>query len=221
MDKELIFKRLADEDAAVLLKLLDYAYEELKPSQRRSVFGEIAKSLIPEVIEGEALLQEIQNFQQASLNGDYYAPFNVNSKNFMDIPEETSEWCDLMRDFLESSSRLSQQGDHELAVECFRPLYELIDAIDSGEEIVFAEEVGSWMIPGDQKVFLQAYLTSLAATATPEVFTEQVLPLVRRDSYSSFVDKVYTTARKFANDAQKKHLQAEVKRQNIRTRPRS
>ena len=221
MDKTLIFKHLANEDASVLLKLLDDAYEELKPSQRRSVFGEFAKSLLPEVIEGEELLQEIQTFQQASFNSDYYAPFDINSKNFMHIPEETSEWYDLMGNFLESSSRLSNQGDHAIAVECFRPLYDLIGAMESGEEIIFADEIGSWMIPGDRKVYLKAYLTSLAATASPEGFTEQVLPLVRRDSYSSFVDKVYTTARKFANDEQKKHLRAEVKRQNIRTRPRS
>ncbi len=93
--------------------------------------------------------------------------------------------------------------------------------MESGEEIVFADELGSWMIPGDEKQYISAYLTSLAAIATPEQFTEQVLPLVKRDSYSSFVRQVYKTARKVGNAAQKKLLQAEAKRQNIRTQRKS
>jgi hypothetical protein len=40
--------------------------------------------------------------------------------------------------------------------------------MERGEEIVFADEYGSWMIPGDEKTFVQAYVTSLAAVETPD-----------------------------------------------------
>jgi hypothetical protein len=45
---------------------------------------------------------------------------------------------------------------------------EVLEAMESGDEIIFAEEAGCWMIPTDEKAWLRAYLTSLAATATPE-----------------------------------------------------
>lgn len=73
------------------------------------------------------------------------------------------------------------------------------------------------MIPGDEKKQIAAYLKSLAATATPEAFTAAALPLVRRDSYASFSGKVYASAMKAANKAQKANLEAEVARQRIKT----
>ena len=91
--------------------------------------------------------------------------------------------------------------------------------MERGEEIVFAEEVGSWMIPGDEKVYLRAYIRALADTATPEAFTEAVLPLLRRDSYASFTQKVYATAIRAANTRQKAQLKAAITRHHIKTKP--
>ena len=89
--------------------------------------------------------------------------------------------------------------------------------MESGEEIVFAHELGSWMIQGDQKAFITAYLTSLAATVSPEEFAATAAPLIKRDSFHSFSDQVYPTALRIANDAQKERLEAELQRQQIRT----
>jgi hypothetical protein len=89
---------------------------------------------------------------------------------------------------------------------------------DGDEEIVFADELGSWMIPGDEKIFVKAYLKSLSLTSSAEEFAKATLPLIRRDSYSSFANKIYATARRFANKEQKGYLQKEVERQNIRTK---
>ncbi len=221
MDKERLFHQLQQQDSTVLIELLDDAYEIMTTNQRRSVFSHLMTRVAPVVINGKQLLAQIQQFNQDSRAGAYYAPFNINSKNFMDIPEETETWFEHLGDFLKDSSRLTAQGEHEPAVSCFQILYQLIDAMESGEDIVFADELGSWMIPGDEKQSITAYLTSLAAIATPEQFTESALPLVRRDSYSSLMHQVYTTARKVGNPAQKKYLQAEVKRQNIRVQPKS
>jgi hypothetical protein len=221
MDKEKLFQQLQQQEQAVLLERLNDAYEVMNTSQRRQIFSHLLQQLPPAVIDGKHLLQKIQKFAQDSHAGQYYAPFNVNSKNFMNIPEETEAWFDELGDRLKDCSRLTEQGEHEPAIACFQILYQLIDAMESGESIVFADELGGWMIPGDEKLYVDNYLTSLAAIATPEQFTEQALSLVKRDSYASFVHQVYKTACKLGNATQKKQLQAEVKRQNIRTRRQS
>lgn len=220
MDKDALFKHLSTQEPAVLLDLLSQAYDQMDHDQRRWVFGKVVESLPPEPVDGEILLDEIQIFEDNSLAGTYYASFDINSKNFMDIPEETEEWFEELSDFLKAATQLSQQGDHRDAVECFKILYSLIKRMEWGEEIVFADELGSWMIHGDHKAYITAYLTSLATVASPEEFATTTAPLVQRDSYQSFSDRVYPTALRIANEAQKEQLKAEIKRQKIRTTPR-
>ena len=152
----------------MLLDLLSRAYDEMKVDQRDVVFGKYVRELPPEPVEGESLLRQIEVFKERSLAGFYYAPFAINSKNWTHIPEETKEWFEEMGDYLKASCQLTKQGDHLHAVACFELLYELIEAVDSGEEIVFAEELGSWMIPIREKDFLADYMTSMAATMTPD-----------------------------------------------------
>jgi hypothetical protein len=57
------------------------------------------------------------------------------------------------------------------AVACFAILQELLDALNRGKEIIFAEEAGSWMIPTDEKAWKKAYATSLAAIYTGALMT--------------------------------------------------
>lgn len=221
MDKARLFEILEKQDLSVLIDLLDLAYDEMDTNQRRSVFGEIVKKIPTSVIDAKELLKEIKVFHKKSLNGKYYAPFNVNSKNYMHIPEKTEEWFETLGDFLENSTRVVEQGEHLFAIKCFGLLYELIDKMEDGEEIVFADELGSWMIPGDEKKFISAYITSLASNSTPEEFTKVTLPLIRRDSCESFANKVYSSVIGAANKEQRAYLEGEIKRQNIETKPRS
>lgn len=220
MDKKLVFEYLKTQEFAVLLGLLDSAYDEMDTNQRRSVFGKLVHQMPPPVVDGEELLVDIEGFHSESLAGVYYAPFDINSKNYMDIPEETEEWFELLGDFLEKSRLLSQQGNHPYAIQCFGLLYDLIDVMDQGDTIVFAHELGSWMIPGDEKPCIQAYITSLAVCSTPEEFATATIPLLRRDSYESFANKVYATVIKAASKEQRVHLDEEIARQNIRTTPK-
>jgi hypothetical protein len=104
-------------------------------------------------------------------------------------------------------------------VRCFAALYELFEAVDAGEEIIFAEEAGTWMIPFDGKEWLEAYLRSLAATATPEEFTAATAPIIRADSRRSFSDETYSSAQAVATPEQKAHLDAELRRQKVPTGP--
>jgi hypothetical protein len=146
----------------------------------------------------------------------YYAPFDINSKNFSHIPTETEEWFEKLGELLQSSTQLTKQEEHLFAVKSFKMLYELIDRMENGEEIIFADEYGSWMIPGEEKEFLDSYIFSLSKVKTPEEYTQIVIPLLKRDSYSSFCDQVYSIALKHSNKEQVKFLKNEIKQQNIK-----
>ena len=221
MDKARLLQFLSTQDVSVLLDLLSKAYDEMAHDQRQDVFGKYARSLPPVPVDGEALLGEIERFHRRSLAGVYYAPFDINSKNWRHVPEETKEWFERLGDLLQASCQLTAQGDHLHAMACFGALYEVIEAMESGDEIVFGDEIGSWMIPGDERQYIAAYMTSLAATATPEEFTAVALPLIRRDNRHSFATQAYASAIGAATEAQKAHLEAETRRQKIRTERKS
>lgn len=166
---------------------------------------------------GKKLLREIKKFQRESLAGAYYAPFNMNSKNYMYIPPETEAWFDRLGELLAASTQLAKRREHQPATDCFGLLFELIEAMESGEEIVFADEIGSRMIPGDEKRYIAAYLKSLAATVTPEAFAAVAVPLLRRDSHQSFTGQVYQSAVRVVTKEQRTYLEAEIERQKIKT----
>ena len=173
----------------------------------------------PEPVDGVKLLRVVRKLRRETLAGVYYAPFNVNSKNWMHIPKETEDWFDRLGQLLQASTQLTKQKEHSQAVACFEILYELIGAMEDGQEIVFADELGSWMIPGDEKKFIAAYLKSLSAVATPEEFTAAAIPLIRRDSHYAFADQVYRSATRVATKAQKVSLQMEIERQSVKISP--
>ncbi len=201
----------------MLLELLGAAYDAMTHDQRQVVFGPHAETLPPAREDGETLLEEIELFHSQSYAKAYYAPFRINSKNFMHIPEETNQWFEQLGDFLEASCKLTAQGDHLHAVSCFDLLYELITSIDYGDEIVFAHELGSWMIPANEQDFQNAYLISLAATATPLEFTEKAVYLIQRDGMHSFAYHAYVSALDVASTEQREHLDATLQEKKIQT----
>ena len=219
MDDTRLFAFLQYQESAVLIEVLQRAYRAMTTKQRQAVFGALEKQLPPVPMDGAQLHSAIATFSQASLAGAYYAPFPINSRNFSDIPEETDAWFAQLGDYLARSTTLADQGQPQLACTCFGLLYALIEQMERGAEIVFAEEVGSWMIPGDEKVYLGAYIGALADTATPEAFTEAVIPLLRRDSYASCIHRVYTIAMRVANRQQKAQLTAAITRHHIKIKP--
>src|SRR3954453_9968010 len=202
---------------AALLELLEQAFFEMEPKQQRAVFGELTKKPPAARAIGAALVEEVAEFDRDSRARQYYQSFNINSKNFNHIPDKTDEWFDRLGDLLTETSKLTRQGDHATAVACFDRLYALIETMEDGDSIVFAHELGSWMIPVEEKEWVADYLTSLAATTTPDEFAAKVIPLIRRDSGQSFAAHTYQSALKAASKEQATHLKAEIARQQIRT----
>jgi len=209
---------LKNQDPSTLLPLLEAAFDTMTTNQRREVFGKLDFDGKASNVDRKNLLNQVKKFYDDSLEGIYYAPFEVNSKNYMDIPEETEEWFEKLGDLLGDATKVSETGSHQLAVDCFRILYELIEKIDEGEEIVFADELGSWMIPADERSFLKAYLQSLSAVSNPEELTEAVIPLLKRDSHQSLSGKIYKSAIQVADKEQKKALQAAIKSEKVKVK---
>jgi len=216
MNKERLFKFLEKQNYPTLLTLLDSAFNAMDTNLRHDVFWKIYSEMPPSQVKDEKLLDTIKQFYEDSLSGYYYEPFDITSKNFSDVPEETDAWFDELRDHLEDCTRLTDQGDHEMAVRCFKLLHELIDKMEDGEEIVFADEYGTWMIGGDEKRVVTSYLRSLSAISTPEEYAIGAIPVIKRDSYESFHNNVYSIALKIADGAQKTLLIKEVKKQEIK-----
>ena len=218
MNKKRLFSYLDGQDKEMLLALLDDAYDEMENEARYRVFGKHEKNAPLLHVDGDDLLFDVEYFYKSSLAGDYYRPFRINSRNFADVPRETEEWFEELGNYLQSATQLSNQGDHMEAVICFEILYRLIDRFEHGEEIVFSDEVGTWMIEGDHSLPMRAYLTSLAVMSDPDQFTKAVIPLIKGGSGLTL--KVYDVACELGNEAQKAALITEVCRLESRTKSR-
>jgi hypothetical protein len=219
-DRSQLFDILKRQKKSVLLDLLERSYDVMDPKQQRAVFGALTKQPPTAKVKAAALLEEVEQFRRDSLAGKYYQSFMINSKNWTHIPDKTDEWFDRLGDLLKDTSKLTGQGNHAEAVACFDRLYALIGAMESGDkEIVFADELGSWMIPVREEVWVADYLISLAATTTPDEFAAKAIPLIRRDSYQSFAAHTYKSALKAASKDQALQLKVEIKRLQIQTNP--
>lgn len=216
MNEQRLFELLRHQPPATLLGLLQHAYRQLTVAQRETVFYALYTRAPAAIVNGQELQQRISSFCADSLAGKYYAAFEWNSKTYNQVPEETAQWFDLLNDLLADSTQLSTHGEHAVAVECFGLLYGLIEQMEEGDEIVFAHELGMWMLPGDEKPYLAAYVTSLAAVSTPEEFPATVVPLIQRDG-PSFTKQVYDAALRVATKEQRTALKAAVKRLKLRT----
>ena len=216
-----LFEFLERQSSSVLVQMLQDAYHEMSVAQRQSVFGKYVEDFSLDMVDGEVLLEEIVVFHSGSLDGVYFEPFAEEAKRYGELPEETEEWVEKMSEFLESTTRLTEQGDHLVAVQCYEMLFELIMEVESGSEIVYAQDPGIRLIPGDPRKYINGYITSLSVTLRPEDFTREVMPLLRQEGAVSFKHHVYTAVINIANKAQKIDLLRELKRQELRTQPRS
>ncbi|NIB45056.1 hypothetical protein HBA55_36095 [Pseudomaricurvus alkylphenolicus] len=217
MNKAILFSALKEQGKTNLIEILCCCFDEMSTHQRRTVFGTLYDKTDMPILVSESVLEDVLEFCKESFEGVYYAPFEINSRNCTHIPEETEEWFEKLNDLLQLGFQLTKQEEHHSAVSVFDMLYKLIDRMETGEEIVFSDEYGSWMIPGDERRYLEAYIISLACVSTPQEYARKAADLVERDSFGSFRNKVYSAALKYANEEQIEALNQEVKTKNIRT----
>lgn len=209
IDKEEVrafLRRLRDKD---VYRLLDRAVD-LLPATR-----------LPKLLEGyvdpdelratsarsSRLLDAVKGFHEASLSGEYYESFDVNSKNFMDESRGTAAWIAECNRLLEHSVALAESGDHEQACECFDLILTLLRRVDDcmDDIIFFADEGGSWQVGVDWRRMLPAYFQSLAATSEPKEFAEHSINAIE-DFAAHDRNRYLRNARRHASTAQKKAL---------------
>jgi len=131
MDKESVFQLLANQETAVLLDLLNRAYEQMNDKQRQAVFGPhavvgnaLAVDDEPErsEVDGKRLLEAAEELKAESLAGAYWAPFRVNSKNYMEVPDKTRAWFKQLAEMLEDACLLFDRHAYEAHIRALERL---------------------------------------------------------------------------------------------------
>lgn len=201
MEEKILIKALKKQTKEQLISLLLESYGELNKPRRKRIFGSVYDKVKTPKFNAQKIYEEIQEFYKESIAGKYYAPFAINSKNFSDIPEETELWCDLIAKHFTDTLELFNREEYKMATECFDKLYYLQD--NMCEEIVFADELGTWMIPIKQATYIPKYIESMAKTKTAEGFKRGIKMLMDFDDYDYKKTKVFNKAMRVGTQEQK------------------
>ena len=214
-----LFMSLEKKEKSDVLSILRKSYSEMNTQQREIVFGEYInneiKKLIIEKHDAEEICDEVNDFYVDSLAGVYYAPFKINSKNYMNLPEETDDWCSKFCMLLDETSQLAKHNFHKEAVQCFQKLFNLIDKIGD-DNIIFGDEIGSWMVGGNRKQATIAYISSASHILTDNEFVDHLIPILVMDSHESFSNEVYRQASLLSTNEKFSLLQLTIEQKKIK-----
>ena len=201
-------RRLSNES---VFYMLDDAIELLPPAKLHKIAKKYldVKRLRPdaETATSPSLLKDVKRFQKASLAGEYYESFAVNSKNYREQSAGTSAWIAEYRRFLDRCVINAKKGNPAEVREAMDILFGLLDRIDEGGDdvIFFADEGGSWQVGVDWARVLPTWFKALSATAEPEDFAKRVTAVLSCH-YSYGRDKMLAIARRTATTQQRKAL---------------
>lgn len=141
-----LLKLLAQQEKTALLAYLEACLIAMSQEQQQAVFGQLVYAQHTAKLSPDEVLAAVNQFHADSLAGKYYAPFNMNSKNYNWVPPETEAWFDEISTWLDRSCELATEGQQPYAKKCLDLLLELVNKMNDGEEIAFAHELGDWMI---------------------------------------------------------------------------
>jgi len=145
MDNEQLRILILKSNPQELIQYLDACLEQMTNQQIDAVFGDLYFEQVIQRMAPGVVLEQIEKFLKKSLAGEYYAPFNMNSKNYNWVPPETEQWYNELSTWLDRSCELVEEGHREIGKECLDICFQLIDKqID--DDTVFAHELGDWMI---------------------------------------------------------------------------
>jgi hypothetical protein len=153
------------------------------------------------------LLTEVRRFEKASLDGQYYESFDINSKNYMEKSDGTCAWiADHIR-LLDRCVIHARNTKPAEVCEAMDILFGLLDHIDEGHDdvIFFGDEGGSWQVGVDWPRVLPVWFKVLAATVAPEEYAGRIMALVTRHCHYDR-DKMLAIARRTATTEQRKAL---------------
>lgn len=167
------------------------------------------RSLRPVTNHPGKLLARVRSFERTSLAGDYYDPFDVNSKNYMKKSSGTIAWIAECNRLLDLCVVQAQTADATEVRQSFDTIFALLDEIDacSKDIIFFADEAGAWQVGVDWERVLPSWFKVLSATAKPEEYARRVVDLLNRHCHYER-PKMLPVARKVATLAQARALAA-------------
>src|SRR6266436_8267916 len=195
--------------------ILDDAIELLPPANLLKIAKKYfdLKRLRPdaEQVTNPSLLTEVKRFEKASLAGEYYESFGVNSKNYTQQSSGTSAWIAEYLRLLDRCVINAKKSNPAEVREAMDILFGLLNHIDECHDdvIFFADEGGSWQVGVDWASVLPVWFKVLSATAEPEEYAKRITALLScRYAYGR--DKMLAIARRTATTYQREAL-AEVK----------
>lgn len=126
--------------------------------------------------DAASLLEDVRRFQAASMAGEYYESFDVDSKNFMQMSKGTEAFVAEFDRLLRKCIQATDKDPRASVREAFEMLFALLRRIDEWREdiIFFADEAGSWQVGVNWWAALPAYFSCLADTASAEEFAREV-----------------------------------------------
>lgn len=129
-----------------------------------------------------SLRASVEAFARASLAGEYYEPFDVDSRNSTQRSAGTLSWTAECRRLFERCARADSSAAPTEVRGAFEVLFDLLDRVDEGQDdvVFFADEGGSWQVGVDWEAVLPAWFGVLSATAQPEEFARLVVERVSR-----------------------------------------
>jgi hypothetical protein len=157
-----------------------------------------------------SLLMDVKRFAKASLAGEYYESFDVNSKNCTQESAGTSAWIAEYRRLLDRVVINARKSNPAEVREAMDILFGLLNHIDEclDDVIFFADEGGSWQVGVDWPRVFPVWFEVLSAKAEPKEYAEQITALLSCH-YRYGRDKMLAIARRTATTHQRKAL-AEV-----------
>lgn len=153
------------------------------------------------------LLKDVRHFEKASMAGEYYESFNVNSKNYTQKSGGTSAWIAEYRRLLDLCMIEAKGSDPAEVRQSMDILFGLLDHIDECHDdvIFFADEGGSWQLGVDWPRVLPVWFKVLSSTAAPEEYATRIKAMLSHH-YSYGREKMLAVARRTANQDQRKAL---------------
>ncbi len=189
--------------------MLDDAIEMLPPSKLAKLAGKYldVKGLQLGPRGAASLLAEVQAFEKASLRGDYYQSFAVNSKNYTEMSKGTTAWIADCHRLLKRCIGEAAKGSPDKTLQAIDIIVGLLRHIDEclDDVVFFADEAGSWQVGVDWRTLFPAWFKCISAVSLPDIYAIRVKEIISEfGSYDH--DKHFAAARRVATAAQKRSL---------------
>jgi hypothetical protein len=166
VDWEKLRRALRQMSRGQLLKVAERTIDLVPIETLEALVGDLVQvPILDEGQPGEASLpDEVDKFCEASLLGDYFDSFDVNSKNCLDRSQGTDAFIAEFDRVIRRCLGAAVGGSLIMAREAFERLFALLRRIDEDPDgvVFFADEAGSWQIPVDWRAVLPVYFRCVA-----------------------------------------------------------